>query len=43
MRKLKKKAHEMTADEMMKAIFHPKVHKHFKGIVAELNKPKPKK
>jgi len=40
MPKLKKKAHEMTGDELMKAVFHPKVHKHFKSIVKKLNKPK---
>ena len=40
MPKLKKKAHPMSADEIMKRVFHPKVHKYVKGIAAELNKPK---
>jgi hypothetical protein len=40
MRKPKKKAHPMEADEIMKRVFHPKVHKHIKVVVAELNKPK---
>jgi hypothetical protein len=40
MPKTKKKPHPMSADEIMKRVFHPKVHKHIKGVVAELNKPK---
>ena len=30
----------MSADEIMKRVFHPKVHKHVKAIVQELNKSK---
>jgi hypothetical protein len=40
MSKSKKKAHPMEADEIMKRVFHPKVHKHIKGVVAKLNEPK---
>ncbi len=40
MPKSKKKAHPMSADEIMKRVFHPKVHKHVKGVVETLNKPK---
>jgi hypothetical protein len=40
MSKPKKKPHPQEADEIMKRVFHPKVHKHVKGVVAELNKPK---
>jgi hypothetical protein len=36
----KKKAPPMEADEIMKRVFHPKVHKHIKGVVAKLNEPK---
>jgi hypothetical protein len=40
MPKLKKKAHPMSADEIMKRVFNPKVHKHIKAVVAKLNEPK---
>jgi len=33
----KKKAHELTADEVMKRIFHPKALKHIKAHVKKLN------
>ena len=35
MPRLKKKAHELTADEVMKRIFHPKVRKHIKKLVKD--------
>jgi len=38
MPKLKKKAHELTADEAMKRIFHPKALKHIKAHVKKLAK-----
>ena len=40
MPKDKKKPHPQTADEIMKRVFHPDVHKHVKGVVETLNKPK---
>ncbi len=40
MTKLKKKAHPMSADEIMKRVFHPDVHKHVKAVVEKINKPK---
>lgn len=38
MPKSKKKAHELTADEVMKKVFHPKALKHIKAHVAKLAK-----
>jgi hypothetical protein len=40
MRKSKPKAHPQSADEIMKRVFHPEVHKHVKGVVEKINKPK---
>jgi hypothetical protein len=40
MPKLKVKAHPQSADEIMKRVFHPKVHKHVKDVVEKLSKPK---
>jgi hypothetical protein len=34
------KAHPQSADEIMKRVFHPAVHKHVKGVVERANKPK---
>ena len=36
MSKLKKKAHELTGEEVMKRIFHPKAHPHIKKAVKKL-------
>jgi hypothetical protein len=36
MAKLKKKAHELTADEVMKRVFHPKALPHIKAHVKKL-------
>jgi hypothetical protein len=38
MPKSKKKAHEMTADETIKRIFHPKALKHVKAVVKKISK-----
>jgi hypothetical protein len=38
MPKLKKKAHELTADEVMKRVFHPKAMKHIKAHVKKIEK-----
>ena len=41
MSKLKeKKAHEMTTEEVMKKVFHPKGFMHIKAHVKKLNKKK---
>jgi hypothetical protein len=40
MKSKKEKPHPMSSDEIMKRVFHPKVHKHVKGVVETLNKPK---
>ncbi len=42
-RPLKKHPSEMTTDEALKHIFHPKVVKHVKGLVAETFKTPVKK
>jgi hypothetical protein len=34
----KKKAHELTADETMKRIFHPKALKHIKSVLRKIEK-----
>jgi hypothetical protein len=39
----KKHPKEMTSDELAKHVFHPKVLKHAKKHLAELNAEKPKK
>jgi len=36
--KLKKKAHELTADETIKKIFHPKALKHVKAHLKKTEK-----
>jgi hypothetical protein len=43
MARLKKKAHEMTGEEVMKRIFHPKAHPHIKKAVKEITAKKVKK
>jgi hypothetical protein len=42
---MKKKKHpkDMTTEEAMKHIFHPKIVKHVKGLVKKANAPKVKK
>lgn len=39
----KKHPKDMTSDELAKHVFHPKVLKHAKERIAELNTDKPKK
>ena len=39
----KKHPKDMTSDELAKHVFHPKVLKHAKKHIAELNAAKPKK
>jgi len=38
MPKSKKKAHELTADETIKRVFHPKALKHVKAHLAKISK-----
>ena len=42
---MKKKKHpkEMTSDELMKHLFHPKVVKHLKQVAADADKKRTKK
>jgi hypothetical protein len=38
MARSKKKVHEMTGEEVMKRIFHPKAHKHIKKALKKIGK-----
>ena len=40
MPKLKKKAHDLTTEEVMRKVFHPKGFHHIKAHVKKLNKGK---
>jgi hypothetical protein len=37
----RKKAHELTTEEVLKRVFHPHVRKHLKRTVAELDRKRP--
>ena len=39
----RKKAHELTTDEVLKRVFHPHVRKHLKKKVAELDRGRPER